>query len=235
MVSEPLRAAPDARVIEWIDAQPLETLFLSAITVAQLRAGVALLPPGRRRTGLHKSLEARVLPLFGPSAAFRSGLHPSLCSADGHGTRSEARHCERRRLHRRHRRRQRPCGSHTGYRPLQGCGHRRDRFLAALSAAPSGAWHPQTTAAAGRSKRSRSLCVFTERLDCPGPGPATACRSGPGNQATDESPSSLLSWAGNEVMTIRRARDSTAGLARACSHRCRGSRPSARVAGRLPR
>jgi toxin FitB len=64
VVSEPLRAAPDARVIEWIDAQPLETLFLSAITVAELRAGVALLPAGRRRTGLHESLERRVLPLF---------------------------------------------------------------------------------------------------------------------------------------------------------------------------
>ncbi len=64
VVSEPLRAAPDARVIEWIDAQPLETLFLSAITVAELRAGVALLPAGRRRTGLHESLETRVLPLF---------------------------------------------------------------------------------------------------------------------------------------------------------------------------
>jgi toxin FitB len=64
VVSEPLRAAPDARVIEWIDAQPLETLFLSAITVAELRAGVALLPAGRRRAGLHESLEKRVLPLF---------------------------------------------------------------------------------------------------------------------------------------------------------------------------
>ena len=51
VVSEPLRPAPDARVIEWIDAQPLETLYLSAMTVAELRAGVALLPAGKRRTG----------------------------------------------------------------------------------------------------------------------------------------------------------------------------------------
>ncbi len=64
VVSEPLRAGPDARVIEWIDAQPLETLFLSAITVAELRAGVALLPAGKRRAGLQSSLEAQVLPLF---------------------------------------------------------------------------------------------------------------------------------------------------------------------------
>lgn len=64
VVSEPLRQAPDARVIAWIDAQALDTLFLSAITVAELRAGVALLPAGKRRTALHTSLETRVLPLF---------------------------------------------------------------------------------------------------------------------------------------------------------------------------
>jgi predicted nucleic acid-binding protein len=64
VVSEPLRQAPEVRVIEWIDAQPMETLFLSAITVAELRAGVALLPPGKRRSGLHENLEKRVLPLF---------------------------------------------------------------------------------------------------------------------------------------------------------------------------
>lgn len=64
VVSEPLRASPEARVVEWIDAQPLETLCLSAITVAELRAGVALLAPGKRRAALHEALERRVLPLF---------------------------------------------------------------------------------------------------------------------------------------------------------------------------
>jgi predicted nucleic acid-binding protein len=64
VISEPLRRAPELRVIAWIDAQPLETLFLSAITVAELRAGIALLPAGKRRTGLQESLEKRVLPLF---------------------------------------------------------------------------------------------------------------------------------------------------------------------------
>ncbi|WP_089724524.1 type II toxin-antitoxin system VapC family toxin [Candidatus Thiosymbion oneisti] len=64
VVSEPLRHVPEARVIEWIDAQPLETLYLSAITVAELRAGVAMLPAGKRRNGLHESLEKRVMPLF---------------------------------------------------------------------------------------------------------------------------------------------------------------------------
>lgn len=64
VVSEPLRHAPEARVIEWIDAQPLETLYLSAMTVAELRAGVALLPAGKRRAALHEHFEKRVLPMF---------------------------------------------------------------------------------------------------------------------------------------------------------------------------
>lgn len=64
VVSEPLRPAPALQVIEWIDAQALETLFLSAITVAELRSGLALLPQGKRRKGLQDDLEKQVLPLF---------------------------------------------------------------------------------------------------------------------------------------------------------------------------
>lgn len=64
VISEPLRREPEPGVIEWIDAQALETLYLSAITVAELRSGIALLPAGKRRTGLLENLERRVLPLF---------------------------------------------------------------------------------------------------------------------------------------------------------------------------
>jgi predicted nucleic acid-binding protein len=64
VITEPLRKTPDPVVIEWIDAQPLETLYLSAITVAELRFGVASLPTGKRRDRLHESMENRVLPLF---------------------------------------------------------------------------------------------------------------------------------------------------------------------------
>ena len=64
VMSEPFRRAPEARVVAWIDAQAMETLYLCAITVAELRAGVALLPAGKRRAGLQDNLEKRVLPLF---------------------------------------------------------------------------------------------------------------------------------------------------------------------------
>jgi predicted nucleic acid-binding protein len=64
VISEPLRRAPEPRVISWLDAQSLETLFLSAITVAELRFGVANLPVGRRRDELQTSVENQILPLF---------------------------------------------------------------------------------------------------------------------------------------------------------------------------
>ena len=64
VVSEPLRRTPEPRVTDWIDAQPLETLHLSAITVAELRFGVLSLPAGRRRDMLDEDIEQRLLPLF---------------------------------------------------------------------------------------------------------------------------------------------------------------------------
>ncbi|MGW5219614.1 PIN domain-containing protein [Nocardia sp. NPDC004085] len=64
VISEPLRKAPDPGVVAWINAQPLRTLYLSAVTVAELRFGIAAMPPGRRRDNLRDKFETRVLPLF---------------------------------------------------------------------------------------------------------------------------------------------------------------------------
>ena len=64
VISEPQRREPHAGVLEWIDAQALETLYLSVITVAELRAGIALIPAGKRRDSLHENLEKRLLPMF---------------------------------------------------------------------------------------------------------------------------------------------------------------------------
>ena len=64
VISEPLRPAPEHRVTEWIDAQAIETLYLSAITVAEARFRLVSLPAGKRRDRLQASLEKQVLPLF---------------------------------------------------------------------------------------------------------------------------------------------------------------------------
>ena len=64
VISEPQRRQPNARVLDWIDAQALETLYLSTITVAELRAGIALMPTGKRRDRLDENLEKHLLPMF---------------------------------------------------------------------------------------------------------------------------------------------------------------------------
>jgi predicted nucleic acid-binding protein len=64
VISEPLKLTGDVGVLNWIDAQIIETLYLSTISLAELRFGIAALAPGKRRNTLHTSLEQRVLPLF---------------------------------------------------------------------------------------------------------------------------------------------------------------------------
>ncbi len=64
VLSEPLRPRPDPRVIAWLDAQVLETLHVTTITLAELRYGIANLPAGARRTTLASALEEQVLPLL---------------------------------------------------------------------------------------------------------------------------------------------------------------------------
>jgi toxin FitB len=64
VISEPLRRESSARALDWIDAQAPETLYLSSITVAALRAGISLLPIEKRRDGLHENVEMHVLPMF---------------------------------------------------------------------------------------------------------------------------------------------------------------------------
>jgi predicted nucleic acid-binding protein len=63
VVSELFRLTPDMKVIEWLDAQLLQTLYLSAITVAEMRWGVAQLPAGKRRDALNAKLEEGLMPL----------------------------------------------------------------------------------------------------------------------------------------------------------------------------
>ena len=64
VISEPLRQSPNPLIVEWIDAQVIETLYVTAITIAELRFGIAMMAAGKRRDGLLERIEAEVLPLF---------------------------------------------------------------------------------------------------------------------------------------------------------------------------
>lgn len=74
VISEPWKPAADTAVLNWLDAQAIETLFISAISIAELRFGIASMPSGKRQTILHDRLEGEVLPLFdGRILPFRVG------------------------------------------------------------------------------------------------------------------------------------------------------------------
>jgi predicted nucleic acid-binding protein len=64
VISELWKAEPNPDVLAWIDAQAVETLYLSAVTVAELRFGLATMPESKRRTIYQERLEKKVFPTF---------------------------------------------------------------------------------------------------------------------------------------------------------------------------
>lgn len=58
VLSALMRTRPEAVVVEWLDRQPSDSVWLSSITVFEARFGLALLPKGRRRTGLERAFES---------------------------------------------------------------------------------------------------------------------------------------------------------------------------------
>ena len=60
VLSALMRADPDVTVVDWLDRQPADSVWLSSITVFEARFGLALLPKGRRRVALQLAFE-RVL------------------------------------------------------------------------------------------------------------------------------------------------------------------------------
>ena len=64
VVSEPLKPEPESAVIDWLDAQEPETLYLTTVNLAELLAGIEAMPAGRRRNKLNTALADRMMPLF---------------------------------------------------------------------------------------------------------------------------------------------------------------------------
>lgn len=60
VISELMRATPAPSVLNWFSTQDPATLYLSAVTEAELRTGVAILPAGQRREGLKAALDATI-------------------------------------------------------------------------------------------------------------------------------------------------------------------------------
>lgn len=64
VVSELVRPSPNRSVVEWVDEHDSSELVLTALTAAELRAGVALLPEGRRRDEFGMRIESLIVETF---------------------------------------------------------------------------------------------------------------------------------------------------------------------------
>jgi predicted nucleic acid-binding protein len=64
ILSELRRSKPEPKVVDFIAAQPLEQLYVSAVTFAEIRFGIELVADLSRRAGLHDWLAHKVRPMF---------------------------------------------------------------------------------------------------------------------------------------------------------------------------
>jgi predicted nucleic acid-binding protein len=90
VVSALMRQNAEAVVIEWLDRQPPESIWITAVTVFEVHFGLELLTPGRRRRqledafarALNEDFEGRVLP-FEQIAAREAALIGARLRRDG--------------------------------------------------------------------------------------------------------------------------------------------------------
>jgi predicted nucleic acid-binding protein len=64
VLSELRRPKPERKVLAFVAAQPLELLYISAVTLAEIRFGIELLPDVARRSELNEWLAHKVRPMF---------------------------------------------------------------------------------------------------------------------------------------------------------------------------
>lgn len=91
VVSELMRERPQPEVVAWLDRQLTDTLFVTAVTEAEIRTGIAILPEGERQRGLADAAERafgvlfaeRILP-FDSDAAKSYALIAAVRRTAGH-------------------------------------------------------------------------------------------------------------------------------------------------------
>jgi predicted nucleic acid-binding protein len=80
VLSALMRRTPDPQVVAWLDAQPRTSVWITVITVLEVRLGLQILPAGKRRTMLTSAfktmledkIEQRIAP-FDAVAAEQAG------------------------------------------------------------------------------------------------------------------------------------------------------------------
>jgi predicted nucleic acid-binding protein len=89
-ISEVVRLKPDPRLTAWIEAAEESLLFLSVLTLGEIRKGLAALPQGKRRSRLETWLEVELQARFSgrilsidAAVADRWGLLAAVAKTNG--------------------------------------------------------------------------------------------------------------------------------------------------------
>ena len=61
VISELISRQPGKKVVEWLDRLDPNTVYLSVITIGEIRKGIEKLPPSKRRDAVKEWLEADLL------------------------------------------------------------------------------------------------------------------------------------------------------------------------------
>lgn len=64
VISELAKPIPNPEVIEWVDAHDSSELVITALTAAEVRAGIALLPEGHRKHEIGTRMESLLTETF---------------------------------------------------------------------------------------------------------------------------------------------------------------------------
>ena len=64
VLSELRRPRPERKVVDFVAGCALEDLYVSVVTLAEIRFGIGLVPDATRRTELNQWLSHRVRPMF---------------------------------------------------------------------------------------------------------------------------------------------------------------------------
>jgi len=96
VLSELMRPTPDPHVVRWLDARPAGEVWISAVTIAEIRLGFLRLPAGKRKALLldlaeqifKEDFHDRCLP-FDCEAAFEYAVIVDQRNRQGHPIRVE--------------------------------------------------------------------------------------------------------------------------------------------------
>ena len=98
VVSELMRNSPSDHVLDWLDSQASETLFLSTVTLAEISYGLKCLPQGKHSQSLNtrfkqfikQAFEQRIISFdreaaycYGELMAYRKRVGRPMSSLDG--------------------------------------------------------------------------------------------------------------------------------------------------------